>query len=98
MATPFSLYWWLDCDIYMEPPCRREAETGMLLLELAAVLASAALLGFAVRSLLRLSRMRDFHPDADRRPPWWAVAVLVLVGLATLFVAWAFWSGLLLRA
>ncbi len=95
MATPFLLYWWLDCDFYLEPPCGRRG-TGRLLVELAAVLALAALLGFAVRALLRWSRRRDFHPEAERRRPKWAVAALALVGSATLFAAWALWSGILL--
>lgn len=86
-TAPVFLFVWAWSGAHCEPvpQCQRFAER-TLLLELAVVLALAALLGLSVRALVSWWRRRQLDPAAAGWPPLWAVAaVLVLVPVAAYF-------------
>ncbi len=91
VSVPFLFVWaWTGSHCEPKPQCQRGSEL-MLAGETAVILALAALLGFAVRSIFNWRMTRRMSGRAAARPPGWAVAVVVVVGLVAFYFAFGFY-------
>jgi cation transporter-like permease len=81
----FMLFW-AGAHCEPVPQCRRQGET-LFAIAAAAAAAFAALLGFAVRALVRWAAMRGHDPERAGPPPLWAGAVGAAFALLAAAVA-----------